>query len=118
MTTFTDGPAAGVTLMIRRAPLFLRVAYHRYAEKWDALDQVGDEPTGAEDYTVYRLAEVKGRGHMRPGGCFVIAEYKVWPVQPDQAVMRNNEKWRAWATQQLEQEKNSDKAADQRPQSD
>ena len=45
MTRFLDGPAAGVLLALRRAPLYLRVVYHaKREEPWDALDQLADVP--------------------------------------------------------------------------
>jgi len=53
MTRFLDGPAEGVTLMLRRAPIYLRVV-HRGTE-WDALDALDDRPTPDETIYVYVL---------------------------------------------------------------
>ena len=54
MIRFTDGPAAGRTLMLQRAPLFLRVTYDPNRLKWDALDPLTDTPIAPEQITVYR----------------------------------------------------------------
>lgn len=105
MTRFTDGPAAGVVLGLRRSPLFIRVVLDRYAEKpiWDALDQLHDQPKPSEDLWVYKLVKCEGIACVRMakgGGCFPIAEYVYVPEQPPVEVLKNMEKWRAWAAAQ------------------
>src|SRR5262245_61519854 len=52
MVRFLDGPAAGVDLLLLRAPLFLRVT--RRSLEWDALDQFDDLPGADEEIIVYR----------------------------------------------------------------
>lgn len=46
MTRFTDGPAQGLVLMLRRAARFLRVVHD--GKKFDALDQLNDRPRPEE----------------------------------------------------------------------
>lgn len=111
MTRFMDGPAAGVTLMLRRAPFFLR-AVQRPAKpgwsdmgEWDALDQLDDRPSADETIVVYRLRPstqsrmhvcARGRG-ARAGGWYEGGEYEVVAQQPDDAVARDTDRWREWA---------------------
>ena len=105
MTTLTGGPAAGQTLMIRRTPIFLRVVEQVKGRlklggtKWDALDQLEDEPRWNEVVHVYRL--VKRGGHVcirqaKGGGCFQICEYAYLEPQPPADVLRFNSRWRDW----------------------
>lgn len=103
MTQFTDGPAAGVALALRRAPRFLRVVRGRKGE-WDALDLLNDTPEAGEVLTAYRLKSHDGgyfldwhdKSGRRRGGCFQNATYEVCPEQPDEATMRETESWRNW----------------------
>ncbi len=119
MTSFTDGPAAGQTLMIKRAPIFLRVTRkrfalethpqpHQQADQFDALDQPEDKPADDEELFCYRNTEKKGGGafidyggnkkHM--SGFYPMSEYALYPDQPPDAVMRNNARWRLWCGEQ------------------
>ncbi|HEY1187150.1 MAG TPA: hypothetical protein VGE74_05800 [Gemmata sp.] len=112
MTRFTDGPAAGVVLSLRRAPLFLRVVRDA-AGKFDALDQLADEPAVDESLTAYVLAgepsvmfldwTEKGK---RRGGRFVSASYRHVPDQPPDWVMRDQGAWRAWCAGAQQRQKN------------
>ena len=100
MIRFTNGPAAGVPgLLLRRAPLYLRVVCHD--GKWDALDQLDDRPEPGETIYAYRLVEQQGSVHINRGrrgsGFFVMATYTVVEPQPADATMRNNACWREWA---------------------
>jgi hypothetical protein len=102
MTRFTDGPAQGQVLELRRAPVFLRVV--RAGEKWDALDQLDDKPSDDETVCVYELVGEPGRMHInatrRAGGCrwVTIAEYKLLEgEQPADAILRDAGAWRSWA---------------------
>lgn len=98
MTTFTDGPAAGKTLLIKRSPYFLRVVDD--GTKLDALDQVDDSPKPSETCYAYRCAKVSGAVHLNikggRGGFFPRAEYAFIPEQPPQAVMRSRAEWSEW----------------------
>lgn len=96
MAEFTDGPAAGASLSLRRAPIFLRVVIDPRG-KVDALDQLNDEPHADEKVHVYRKREGSG-GHVcvRPGGCFEMGEYRHLPDAPGED-LRENAKWREWA---------------------
>lgn len=53
MTSFAGGPAAGVSLLLRRAPLYLR-AVTGPDGKWDALDLLDDAPAPNETVVAYR----------------------------------------------------------------
>lgn len=55
MTRFEDGPAAGVNLSLRRAPMFLRVVQNNQTGEWDALDQLDDTPEKNETIFVYKV---------------------------------------------------------------
>lgn len=51
---FTDGPAAGQSFLIARAPAWIRVVYDVEARKWDCLDQLDDTPRPHELTYCYR----------------------------------------------------------------
>lgn len=101
MIKFVDGPAAGSHLTLRRVPQFLRVVIDQ-AGGIDALDQLDDTVRDGETVHVYhRVDEVSevilcSRG---PSRCRreTWAEYRLYTQQPDQAVLRDNEVWQAWA---------------------
>jgi len=102
VTTFVDGPAAGATLMLTRAPLFLR-AVVEFGSEWDALDQLQDRPKATERICVYRRDGAPGRIHIkrdrRHGGCgwFTVARYRVVEPQPDDATLRDQARFEVWA---------------------
>ncbi len=116
MTNFLDGPAAGITLMLRRAPLFLRVTYDKtFASavckkgrtEWDALDMLDDTPAAHEFLYAYRREGNAGSVHIdgrdsktgrRFGRTYTTAEYVLVQEQPDDETMRSAEKWQAWCT--------------------
>src|SRR4051812_34526056 len=99
MTTFEDGPAKGQTLMLQRAPLFLRVVVDP-SGKVDALDQLTDTPASNEKIFAYVLTAEPGRFHIykraRGSGWYAIGSYKQVFPQPTESVMRNNASWRDW----------------------
>lgn len=98
MTTFTDGPAHSKTLMLHRAPFFLRVVMS--PDDIDALDQPEDTPNANELLFAYRLTKLPGHCHIRAskgrGGFFPIAEYALIDPQPTDAQMRDRDQWVAW----------------------
>lgn len=103
MTRFQDGPAQGKTLMLRRAPIYLRVT--ELIGEFDALDQLNDQPEPGETLHCYVLAEAPGHIHINTGrkpggGFFPMALYRIVPEQPPQEIMRDNAKWRAWTNKQ------------------
>jgi hypothetical protein len=108
MTSFTNGPAKGQTLMLKRAPIFLRVVQDN-AGKFDALDQPKDTPRPGEKLYAYRIREKPGSCHMsmrgatgqRTGGFYTIASYELVEEQPDQATMANADHWGAWCHAQV-----------------
>lgn len=66
---FTDGPAEGVTLpALRRLPVFLRVVQDAASGKWDALDQLEDEPREGEVVHVYVRRQFGFACRGGPGG--------------------------------------------------
>jgi len=107
MIRFLDGPAAGVTLMLKRAPLMLRVTRQVIARTWDALDQLEDEPDADEEIHLYRLDSPVGSCHIncgrgrgkRASGWYPIAEYRHWPEAIADEHLRTNEAWRRWCTE-------------------
>lgn len=100
MTRFVDGPAAGKTLLLKRAPLFLR-AVQTASGEWDALDQLDDEPQAGEHIYVYQRSGPPLRAHINFGrrGCgfFEGGEYRLAAAQPPDDVLRDRVSWRAWA---------------------
>lgn len=102
MTRFLDGPAAGVTLMLKRAPRLLRVVRAAGGE-WDALDQFEDTPGSEEAITVYRMVSGPTWMHVNRGrksggsGVFRGGEYRVLTEQPADDILRDRLKWQTWA---------------------
>lgn len=107
MTRFVDGPAAGATLWLHRAPLFLRAVRERGSNDWDALDQVDDVPKTTEDIVVYQLHGEPTWVHLnrgrQGGGIFRGGQYRVVDPQPPDDQLRDVFHWRAWATQAAQQ---------------
>ncbi len=104
MIEFLDGPAAGETLMLRRAPLLLRVVLSPRG-KWDALDQLADVPGPDERLYAYHLISKPQPVHLKMNkgsGWYVMAQYRVVLVQPDDPVMRQIASWRRWCLEQKE----------------
>ena len=104
MTHFLDGPAKGAHLMLRRAPLFLRVT--QSAAGFDALDQLDDSPAAGERLHAYRRVERPTSMHLdyfdaktrrKVGAWFTVARYRlVAGDQPAHDVMADRSRWRAW----------------------
>lgn len=104
MITLIHSPTEKQTLMLRRAPYFLRVVRDKLG-KVDALDQLRDEPRDDETIRVYvRDPGAMQRGvHLntggkKGGGWFAVATYRVSPLQPSDDIMRRNGLWAEWAT--------------------
>lgn len=104
MITFSDGPAAGRSLLLRRAPAYLRVTRHPLTGEFDGLDQPEDEPLAHEELTVYvltmRPGSISVRGKGGAGGRYAVANYVLHPDPPPDATARENESWRAWCEAQ------------------
>lgn len=103
MTRFLDGPARGQTLMLKRAPKFLRVTRddkHSLSPVWDALDQVDDTPMQGESLFAYQCKGTPTMCHVNirggKGGFYPIAEYELCQVQPTDDEMRSTSAWQAW----------------------
>lgn len=107
MTKFVNGPAHGATLMLKRAPLYLRVVIDALG-KIDALDQLADTPTRDETLACYKATQRGGAIHInsrgkqgqRTGGFFTMAEYAFVDPQPSDAEMRTTAAWHAWTLKQ------------------
>lgn len=100
MTTILDGPAKGQTLMLKRAPKYLRVVRddkHSLSPKWDALDQIGDTPMGGETCFAYLLQGKPGVIHLNmgrgKGGFYPVAEYALCETQPTEEEFRSTALW-------------------------
>lgn len=103
MIRFNDGPASGIQLMVKRAPIYLRLVFAR--KEWDALDQVDDEPKRTEQITAYRRVALEHPTHFKffrrsANGWYANATYAVVTPQPDDATMRDKAKWQAWCVAQ------------------
>jgi hypothetical protein len=97
MTKFTNGPAQGQTLMLKRAPVFLRVV--EKGGKIDALDQLSDIPEPDENLMAYTLSERPAMAFIdgtKCKGAYPIASYHLVPDQPVDAVMRDDKNWGKW----------------------
>jgi hypothetical protein len=72
--------------------------------QWDALDQLEDTPRPDETLHAYEISGEPGRCHIlkRGGGSgwYGSANYRWVAEQPDDATMRDAEKWRAWCEAQ------------------
>lgn len=121
MTKFTDGPAAGKCLQLRRIPLYLRVVRSQRSGAFDALDQLDDEPKAWEELSAYRLVESGGMIHInsrdpktgrRNGGTYPLAKYALVADQPDDATMRDAKKWQAWCYREYGRVKCASKSAE------
>lgn len=107
MTRFLDGPAEGVTLMLRRAPHYLRAV--RAAEgEWDALDQLDDYPKGNETVVAYEMVSGPFTAHVqrrekgrRVCGWYQGGEYRVVAEQPTDNVLRVTALWRDWVSERI-----------------
>lgn len=122
MTKFTDGPAAGKVLALRRAPFFLRVVQSITHGEVDALDQLTDQPRPSESIYVYRQTKNSGgaficsRGSKEKraaSGYMPIVEYSLNVEQPSDEVLRDNAKWQEWVFSQPEAQAQRAKAAQQ-----
>jgi hypothetical protein len=103
MTKFINGPADGVTLMLRRASLLLRVVYSDTKDEFDALDWITDSPQWHEGVYVYRrigepmvmmidYCDRRGRHGQRVAS----AEYEFLPAQPAEQYLRRPDAWQSW----------------------
>ncbi len=107
MLTLVDGPCQG-TYMCKRAPVFLRAVKGKdNAGNTDVLDLVDDTPTSGEEVYVYKLEGTAGTVHLhmkKGSGWYAFATYRYLP-DVDGEVLRGNEAWQAWATDQAASEK-------------
>lgn len=101
MIRVADGPAADQALMLKHAPLWLRVV-RSPTGKWDALDAPGDQARPRETIFVYQRIGEPSTYHMKMSTCsgsgfYQRAAYRHWTgVQPDQSTLRNETSWLAW----------------------
>lgn len=103
MIKFKEGPAGGLILSLKAAPLFLRAVYNGKA--WDALDQATDQPTKRESIFVYKRVSDVQMWHMKfsnskENGYYASAEYEYLKDQPAESIMRYNGQWQQWCKEQ------------------
>lgn len=98
MIRFLDGPAAGVVLWLKRAPVLLRAVEHH--GKWDGLDQIEDDPQPGESVHVYVRSSAVRAVHVSRrsggGGVYPMADYRYASRQPGGEHGRDRAKWRQW----------------------
>jgi hypothetical protein len=100
MIEVVDGPAAGKSFAIRRAPLLLRLVHEERRDRWDALDQVGDFPQDDEKVFVYQRAPGSwGVCYVRPCGRYEMGRYSQVATDVDEAVLRETSAWQEWAVE-------------------
>ena len=108
VTQLLGGAANGTTLMLKRAPRFLRAVRNARGDV-DALDQLDDEPQPDEQIIVYRLEGEVGSVHIQGArgrgrcGWYTTAQYRVVDPQPEDADVRETQPWRNWCTDQPNQ---------------
>lgn len=107
MIRFLDGPAASVTLNLRRAPQYLRVVRDQQGN-WDALDQLDDKPAVGETIFAYRMVSFDGSAHYcghdakgkRFGRTEAYATYIYIDPQPEPRCLSKTTDWQAWVITQ------------------
>lgn len=110
MIRMLDGPAMGVELTPRRAPIYVRVVQDESLGAWDVLDLPDDTPGPSETLHVYRRVE----GSWSAGGGFACSRggnqgHRCTPlgqggeyehVSIDGERFRGTDAWRAWCLSQ------------------
>lgn len=84
-------------MMLKRTPIILRVT--EFGGKFDALNELDDRPLPQEKLYAYTIAEHRGMAFIdgaKCRGCFGMAKYKLMPVQPTDAQMRDDTLWHDW----------------------
>jgi hypothetical protein len=104
--TFLDGPAKGVELALRRVPKYLRVV-RSCRGKWDALDQLDDEPRPREQIFVYVRRDDLPQSKMfvraskrSLSGVWFTCSYTFLQEQPEDFNVRTTWMWQQWASRQ------------------
>lgn len=97
IVTFIDGPAEGVQLDLARNPYYLRVV-RGIDGKWDALDQLDDDPALGDEIFIYRRGETMGHVLMTPRkeSCWLVDYEATDEIDPEG--MEDPEAWKAAAT--------------------
>lgn len=108
MTNFEGGPADGKRLMLRRAPVYVRVVIDR-SGKVDALNERGDSPRDDETLFVYRhkpgvepSACHLNCGRNKGSGFYAVATYVFHQAQPPQFVLRDQALWEEFVYAQVQ----------------
>jgi hypothetical protein len=98
MSTFHEGPAHAKELVLRRAPIYLRVVVAA-SGKVDALDQPEDTPEAGEMVHVYRrrtgVSVIFACGRRGAGGRYEAAEYE-WVPDVEGERLRDRAEWVKW----------------------
>lgn len=104
-----DYPTFKGPITVERIPKFLRFtcAGPLSSGNWDALDQLEDVPKPDEHVFAARLHSTS-KVHIdrvvkrkRVGEWITTAEYRMIDDGPPEAVLRDNEAWRAWCLQRV-----------------
>jgi hypothetical protein len=116
LVQFSDGPAEGKVLHLRRAPWLLRVVME--GGSVDALDQLDDAPKPSESIHVYRrIRQFSNAIYCTRGkGCHHVVAYSylLHELQPDDAAARDKQKWQAWCETQWKAKESSAEGAEAR----
>lgn len=109
MITFIDGPAKGQTMDLARVPFYLR-ATHSESRGWKALEYPGDTPCPDESLHLYYFFKDTGAVHLdyrdrrtgqRSAKTVRCADYRLCPVQPGDAILRDYTRFHAWCMDHL-----------------
>lgn len=104
MICFLDGIAQGKHLNLARIPQFLRVVIDEKTRDVDALDQLDDQIREGEYAIVYELDPERTSVIYCSRGCGCRheehANYRQYATQPSQEILRDNERWAAWAAEE------------------
>ena len=95
MITFADGPAFGITLVLDRAPLFLRVTQNGITFR--GLANESDEPEPTEIIYVYLRVPGTRCKTATDQGIRLTACYQYFQPQPKEKLIFHNHSWRGWA---------------------
>jgi hypothetical protein len=106
VSTFHGGIADGKSVSLHRAPILLRVVIGAHGEV-DALDQPEDTPKLSESVQLYQLTREPTVMHIccRPrsaSGWYADGDYRLCPLQPDQATLRDNVAFFSWCDERKE----------------
>jgi hypothetical protein len=107
MIQLTDGPAGGRGLLLKRAPVFLRIVIAPDGTV-DGLDQPGDKPEPTEAVFAYVRTSENGVVHLsgkNVSGFYPIATYQLQTPPLPESILRNRASWEQWANAEYNRRK-------------